>query len=148
MKPIRRSHVAGLLRVLAATGCLAVALVAVGFAPRPAPPPAVHRVRLVVDYNDGVQKHFTALPWKKGMTVLDAMKLAKASPHGITFEYRGSAADAFLTRIDDLENQGGEADKKNWLFWVNTRFADRSFGIQELEPADVVLWRFGKWEDR
>ncbi len=148
MKPIGRFHGAGLCRVLALAGCLAAALVTAGFAARPAPTQAVHRVRLIVDYNDGVQKHFTALPWKKGMTVLDAMKHAKASPHGITYEYRGSAANAFLTRIDDLENQGGEADKKNWLYWVNTRFADRSFGIQELEPADVVLWRFGKWEER
>ena len=33
-------------------------------------------VRLIVDYGDGVEKHFTALAFREGMTVMDALKAA------------------------------------------------------------------------
>ena len=44
---------------------------------------ASETVRLVIDYNDGVEKHFTALPWKAGVTVFDLLQEAKRHPHGI-----------------------------------------------------------------
>ena len=99
-------------------------------------------VRLVVDYGDGVIKTVTGLPWAKGSTVLDVMNAAKERPHGITFSYTGSGSSAFLTRIDDVANEGGAAAKKNWQLWVNTSYADRSFGVYEVQPLDVVFWRF------
>ena len=99
-------------------------------------------VRLVVDYGDGVVKTITGLPWAKGSTVLDVMNAAKDRPHGISFSYTGSGASALLTRIDDVANEGGAAAKKNWQLWVNTSYADRSFGVYEVQPLDVVFWRF------
>ena len=99
-------------------------------------------VRLIVDYGDGVIKTITDLPWAKGSTVLDVMNAAKDRPHGITFSYSGSGASAFLTRIDDVANEGGGGAKKNWQLWVNTSYADRSFGVYEVHPLDVVFWRF------
>ena len=99
-------------------------------------------VRLVIDYGDGVIKTITDLPWVKGNTVLDVMNAAKDRPHGITFSYTGSGASAFLTRIDDVANEGGAAAKKNWQLWVNTSYADKSFGVYEVQPLDVVFWRF------
>jgi len=96
-------------------------------------------VRLVVDYGDGVIKTITGLPCAKGSTVLDVMNAAKDRPHGISFSYTGSGASAFLTRIDDIANEGGA--KKNWQLWVNTSYADRGFGVYEVQPLDVVFWR-------
>ena len=96
-------------------------------------------VRLVVDYGDGVIKTITGLPWAKGSTVLDVMNAAKDRPHGISFSYTGSGASAFLTRIDDIANEGGA--KKNCQLWVNTSYADRGFGVYEVQPLDVVFWR-------
>ena len=104
-------------------------------------------VRLVVDYGDGVIKTITGLPWAKGSTVLDVMNAAKERPHGITFSYTGSGASAFLTRIDDVANEGGGA-KKNWQLWVNTSYADRGFGAYEVQPLDVVFWRFTTQEGK
>ena len=98
-------------------------------------------VRLVVDYGDGVVKTITGLPWAKGSTVLDVMNAAKDRPHGISFSYTGSGASALLTRIDDVANEGGAAAKKNWQLWVNTSYADRGFGVYEVQPLDVVFWR-------
>jgi Domain of unknown function (DUF4430) len=99
-------------------------------------------VRLVIDYGDGAMKTMTNLPWAKGNTVLDVMNAAKNHPHGITFNYTGSGGSAFLTKIDDLANEGGGGAKKNWQLWVNTMYADRGFGAYEVQPFDVVFWRF------
>src|SRR6266849_6570328 len=99
-------------------------------------------IRLVVDYGDGVIKTITGLPWAKGSTVLDVMNAAKGRPHGISFSYTGSGASAFVTRIDDVANEGGSGAKKNWQLWVNTSYADKSFGVYEVQPLDVVFWRF------
>jgi hypothetical protein len=103
-------------------------------------------ISLTINFNDGVRKIFV-LPWTQDMTVLDAMNLAKAIPHGITFEYTGSGATAFLTKIDDVQNQGAGSDKKNWLYWVNDAFADRSFGVYKLDEGDCVLWRFDTYRE-
>ena len=99
-------------------------------------------IRLVVDYGDGVIKTVTGLPWSKGSTVLDVMNAAKAHPHGITFSYTGSGDAAFLTRIDEIPNEGGGGGRKSWQLWVNTAYADRSFGVYEVQAFDVVYWRF------
>ena len=117
---------------------LAVAWVA----PPAAGQEAAQTVRLLVDYGDGVTKTVSGLAWSKGSTVLDAMKAATARPHGISFSYTGSDAAAVLTRIDDVQNEGGGTGRKNWQYWVNDAYGDRSFAIFELQAQDVVVWRF------
>lgn len=117
---------------------LGAALGAIAVARPPAPPSP--GVRLVVDYADGTQKVFKSLAWSKGMTVLDAMNLAKQGPRGLSFEFTGQGETGFLKRIDDLANEG--AGKRNWVYWVNATLGDRSFAAKTLEPADVVQWEF------
>ncbi|MFQ5424352.1 MAG: DUF4430 domain-containing protein [Phycisphaerae bacterium] len=102
-------------------------------------------VRLIVDYGDGVEKHFTAIPWKKGMTVLEALKAAASHRHGIVFKHRGRGETALLTQIDDLKNAGAGADRKNWIYWVNEKPADKSFGLYALRPKDVVRWKYATY---
>ena len=109
------------------------------------PPPQVDEpVRLIIDYGDGVQKHFTQLPWRQEMTVLDALLLAHKHPRGIRLEYRGKAATAMVTGIDDLTNQGGQG--RNWIYRVNREPGSRSCGIQPLEAGDTVLWKFETYQ--
>ncbi len=100
-------------------------------------------VRLVIDYGDGVEKHFTRIAWKPGMTVLDVMEQAKRSKRGITFDYRGKGETAFLMKIDDLKNEGGGLDSRNWSFSVNDELAEKSFGIYEPKRGDLIVWKFG-----
>jgi hypothetical protein len=111
-----------------------------------APRPKAKTVRVVIDYGDGVEKHFTRLAWSDGMTVLDAMQAASESPHGISFKYTGRGETAFSTQIDDLKNQG--AGKKNWMYSVNGKRADRSFGVYQPAASDVVRWEFVEYNDR
>jgi Domain of unknown function (DUF4430) len=105
-------------------------------------------LRLTIDYGDGASKTIADLPWSKGSTVLDVMNAATARPHGITFRYGGSAGFSFMIQIDDLPNQGGGAGKKNWQLWVNSTYANRSFGVYEVQSSDVVLWRFTTQEGK
>jgi len=103
-------------------------------------------IRLVIDYGDGVIKTINGLPWSKGSTVLDVMNAAKVRPHGIAFKNIGSGATSFLTQIDDVQNEGGGSGKKNLQFWVNTTYADKSFGVYEVQAYDVVFWQFATYQ--
>ncbi|MAV34777.1 MAG: hypothetical protein CMJ59_04905 [Planctomycetaceae bacterium] len=107
------------------------------------PPTKKPAVQLIVDYGDGVQKHFTSLPWKAGMTALDALNLAQQHPRGIRFSYRGKGPRGFLTSIDGLKNDG---QSKNWIYRLNGKLGDRSFAIQPLQVGDGILWKFGKYK--
>jgi hypothetical protein len=104
---------------------------------------AADTVKLVIDYGDGVEKHFTQLAYKKDMTVLDAVRTAEKHAHGIKAEVRSSGSTAFLTQIDDVKNQGSG---KNWVYRVNDKLGDRSIGIHKLQAGDAVLWRFQEFE--
>ncbi len=104
--------------------------------------PSRKYVSLVIDYGDGVEKHFTQLTWREQLTVLDAMTAAAQHRRGIKFQHRGAGATAFLISIDDLKNEG---TKRNWIFRVNGKLADRSFGITTLKPGDTILWKFGEY---
>jgi hypothetical protein len=99
-------------------------------------------VRVVIDYGDGCEKHFTAIAWKAEMTVFDATRAAQAHPRGIKFKSRGEGTTAFLTKIDDVENEGRG---RNWLFHVNGKQSDRGFGVFKLKAGDTVLWKFDKY---
>jgi hypothetical protein len=102
-------------------------------------------VALVIDYGDGVEKHFRGLPWREGMTVLELTQAAGKHPRGIAFEYRGRGATAFLFQIDDLKSQGGG---RNWVYRLNGELADRSFAVQALQPSDRVVWEFAEYREK
>ena len=106
-------------------------------------PGAVKKVVLVVNYGDGVEKQFTAINWKPGMTVLDVLETARKHPRGIRFKYRGSGRRAFLTQIDDVENEG---KGNNWIFRVNKKLGEESFAVTAVNAGDVILWEFGKYK--
>src|SRR5262249_6455233 len=103
---------------------------------------------LVVGSGDCVGQNTTRLPLAKGRAGFSVFDAAKDRPHGITCSYTGSGASAFLTRIDDVANEGGGGAKKNWQLWVNTSYADRSFSVYEVQPLDVVFWRFATQEGK
>jgi len=102
-------------------------------------------VGLVIDYGDGGQKRFAAIPWREGMTVLDVLEAAQHHPHGITFAVRGRGEAALLTKLDDLANEEGAAGARNWLFYVNDRLADKSLGAATVKSGDTILWKFERY---
>lgn len=96
-------------------------------------------VQLIVDYGDGVEKHFRQLKWHTKMTVQEVTLAATKHPRGIKIKQRGNKATAFLSQIDDLANN---PQGKSWVYRVNGKLADRSFGIYQVKAGDVVTWTF------
>ncbi len=120
----------------------ALLVVAAGVATGPTAGSSEDTVRLIVDYGDGASKTVASLPWAKGYTVLDAMMAATTRPHGISFSYTGSGDSAVLTKIDDVQNEGGGAGRKNWQYWISGTYGDRSFAVFELQAEGTIVWRF------
>ena len=134
----------------AASAALLVGLASILAGSRPAvadePLAAGRTVRLVVDFGDGVEWHFTKLPWRKGLTVADALHAAAAHKRGVPIRTKGSGATTLVVEVGNLKNEGGAADARNWLYWVNDQSADVGAGARELQPGDRVLWKFAKYE--
>jgi hypothetical protein len=142
---VPRNLLAVLACLVALAGGLIVARpVALAATEPPATPQAstVRPIRLSIDYRDGVIKTFTSLAHQPGMTVFDALLAAGKHPRGVKIETRGSGETAFVVAIDDLKNQGGGAEARNWQFRVNGDLGKRGSGVTELAPGDEVLWVF------
>lgn len=95
------------------------------------------RVELSVNFGGGRRTNFAAIAWHDGMTAADLMN---AWPN-VRITQKGTGESAFVTAIDDVENQG--ADGQNWTYSVNDQIADRSFAVYKLKADDRVLWTFG-----
>jgi uncharacterized 2Fe-2S/4Fe-4S cluster protein (DUF4445 family) len=102
------------------------------------PQPQASKVVLVVDYGDGVQKRI-AIEAKERMTVLDALTAAAEHPRGIKFKHRGSGETAFVTAIDDCENEGSG---RNWTYRVGDKRATKSCGVQEISGGETITWSY------
>ena len=119
-------------------GCCTLVDEAAGQAPQ-----VMKKIALTVNYGDGVEKRFTAIPWKPGMTVLDVLEAARKHPRGVRFKYRGSGERAFLYQIDEVTNEG-KGD--NWIFRINKKLAEESFAVTGVNAGDVILWEFGEYK--
>lgn len=103
-------------------------------------------VELSVRFADGKTRKFDPVPYRKDMTVIDLMNAVKAGKaNGFRFEHKGAGATAFLLSIDGVANQSGQS-KDFWIYRVNGKLGDRSFGTYSLKPGDKVLWHLGKYE--
>jgi len=101
-------------------------------------------VALTIDYSNGAQKHFSSIPWKKGLTILDALQASGGIPPkaAITFGSDRSGHVLGLT-IDEVPPEG--ARDSEWVVWVNAKsFGSRlgtetSFGFNPDERESNLL---------
>ena len=86
-------------------------------------------VSLTVDYSNGAQKHFAAVPWQAGLTILGALEAAQAIAPGLAVTYGSDrSGHAMDVAIDGVP---GEADRAaRWAFWVNGRPGPERLGTQ------------------
>lgn len=110
----------------------------------PAEKPTGSAVKLVIDFDDGLEKHYR-LAWREGMTVLDALDAASRRARGVRYSSKGSGDMAMVTAVDGVANEGG-GEGRNWIYRVNGALAEKSCGVYEVRPDDVILWKFGKYE--
>lgn len=103
-------------------------------------------VELSIRFTDGRTRKFDHVPFRKGMTVADLMTSVKSEKaNDFRFEHKGTGATAFLLSIDGVANQSGQS-RDFWIYRVNGKLGDRSFGAYALKPGDKVLWHLGKYE--
>lgn len=100
-------------------------------------------VELRIDFGDGFEIRYKAIPYRNDMTVLDAMKIAERHRHRLSFRSRGSGDTAFVYEINKVANEGARG--RNWVFRVNGKLGDRSAGIYHLKSGDKVLWSFERY---
>lgn len=86
-------------------------------------------VSLTVDYSNGVQKQFSAVPWRPGLTILGALEAAQALAPGLAVAYGSDrSGQALGLTIDGLPGEGSAAG--GWWVWVNGRKAPERLGTE------------------
>lgn len=103
-------------------------------------------VRLIIDYGDGVQKHFTQITHKTDMTVWNVLQAAEQHPRGIQIKSRGKEDTLLVTEIDGQANEGGTSSR-NWIFRVNENLGEQSAGIAPVKAGDVIQWRYERYDE-
>ena len=110
-------------------------------------------VALTIDYSNGAHKHFSSIPWGKGLTILGALQASGGIPPGAAIHFGSDRSGRVLgLAIDELPQK--DAKESEWVVWVNaTRFPARlgtetSFGFHPdereanlLKPGDHVLMK-------
>jgi hypothetical protein len=108
-------------------------------------------VTLTIDYSNGAQKHFSSIPWKKGLTILEAIQASSGIPPGAVVRFGSDrVGHALGLTIDDLPGKDGRPEE--WVVWVGAKpFQGRlgtetSFGFNPdsrannlLNPGDHIL---------
>ncbi len=106
-----------------------------------APPAAAgETVALEIDFGNGARREFAALPYRDGMTVGDALLLARDFGPSLAFTHQGEGELSFLTSLDGVANQGPGG--RFWLYQVDGQRADVSYEVQPLSAGQRVLWQF------
>lgn len=138
---------------LAAVFCLAVVVLAcqpteappVSEGPAPVAPTSTRpAARLVIDYGDGVEKHFVALPWDEAATVADGLRAAAEHDRGIELQSRGAGENFFVEAIDGAVG-GAEIGGKPvfWTYRINGEKQKIGAGVRKIAPGDEVRWNYG-----
>ena len=113
----------------------------------------MNTVALTIDYSNGAQKHFSSVPWKKGLTILGAIQASEGIPPGATVRFGSDRSGHVLGLvIDEIPRSDSAAAVSDWVVWVNAKpFQSRlgtetSFGFHPAEregnllhPGDHVL---------
>ena len=101
-------------------------------------------VALTIDYSNGAQKHFSSIPWTKGLTILGAIEACKTISPGATIEFGSDRVGHVLGLvIDGTPRKDGPASE--WVVWVNANpFQSRlgtetSFGFKPDEREGNLL---------
>jgi hypothetical protein len=107
-------------------------------------------VTLTIDFSNGVEKRFSAVPWQQGMTILGALEAASALTPGFTIETASDRVGHAMRVV--IDNVPSESNQGVWWVWVNARRGperlgtETSFGFRpeereanEVYAGDVIL---------
>ena len=102
-------------------------------------------VALTIDYSNGAQKHFSSIPWKKGLTILDAIQASEGIPPKAAITFGSDRAGHVLGLRHRRIGSPEEDQHSEWVVWVNAKsFRSRlgtetSFGFNPDERERNLL---------
>jgi hypothetical protein len=86
-------------------------------------------VSLTIDYSNGAQKHFSSVPYKKGLTILGAIEESAKIRPGVAIRFGSDRSGHVLgLTIDGVPH--GETEASEWLVWVNEKPFQRRIGTE------------------
>ncbi len=100
-------------------------------------------VKLTIDYGSLAAAKSLAASVPGQSTVLELMEMLQRRGD-LAFAYRGSGAQAFLLSIDGVDNGGAGAD--NWIFRIDEKLGNASFGAVRLHDGARVAWTLGEYQ--
>jgi len=96
-------------------------------------------VDLVVNFEDGREVIEKAIPCSVGSTVFTTLQ--RADQHGdLELNAAGSGETAFVKGINGLT--GNQETGQYWFFYVNDQMAKQGCGVVEVDPGDLIEWRY------
>jgi hypothetical protein len=73
-------------------------------------------VAVTIDYSNGAHKHFSSIPWKKGLTILGAIQASEGIVPGATISFGSDRVGHVLKLvIDGCPREDGPASE--WVVW-------------------------------
>ena len=86
-------------------------------------------VALTIDYSNGAQKHFSSIPWKEGLTVLEAIQASERIPPKASITFGSDRSGHVLGLvIDEVPPKDGPASE--WVIWVNAKSFQSRLGTE------------------
>ena len=98
---------------------------------------------LVIKFNGRSADKQFFVACQDSATVLTILEKA-ALEQMIEYTVRGTDSTALVTSIGGVKNEKSYGD--NWVYRVNGKLGDRSAGIFQVNPGDMVQWTFGKYQ--
>lgn len=104
-------------------------------------PRQIGTVDLSIEFGDaGPGPIRVAIPCSERSTVFSTLQRADRQGD-LYFGASGQGERAFVHSINGIANDSSEG--RYWVFQVNGTLAERGCGVVEVDPGDVIQWRYG-----
>ena len=98
----------------------------------------MNTIALTIDYSNGAHKHYSSVPWKKGLTILAAIQASERMAPGATISFGSDRVGHVLKLvIDGAPREDGPASE--WVVWVNAKPFQGRLGTEtsfQLKPDE------------
>lgn len=100
-------------------------------------------VDLSVDFGGRLEDVNVQIPCSADSTVFDILNRAVLSGD-LKMKTTGSGETAFVHSINGIGKGDGDGESgKFWTYQINDQFVKTGSGVTEVDPGDVVKWRYG-----
>ncbi len=122
-------------------------IIGVSIGPRIAPASSIAErtesgtASIMFDYGDGEIDTYQSIALVQDETLFTFTRRV-AKENNIAFGYKEyTGLGAFITQIGQSSQEGEDA---SWQYWVNNTYGTVGVSTYEVQPNDVIVWKFTK----